>query len=206
MKIINMGPSQASELYPITRVSRSPKRTGDSAGFTMVETIVAIAVLGIGVATTIGALTKINSIAAMSRNSTGAYTILTNQVDQFQSMSPFNPQKTNQNPDICSGATNTAQIPKDACHGSYPLYDMTVGTHNISINGTDFKVPVYEYRDANNNVVLVVNGTLSVTVTDLNFAGTTPSSGPFQAVFTLTYTYLNRNYTYSVSTIRTSDI
>jgi prepilin-type N-terminal cleavage/methylation domain-containing protein len=185
---------------------RSPKRTGDSAGFTMVETIMAIAVLGIGVATTIGALTKINSIAAMSRNSTGAYTILTNQVDLFQSMSPFNPQKTNQNPDTCSGATGTAQIPKDTCHGSYPLYDMTVGTHNISINGTDLKVPVYEYRDANNTVVLVVNGTLSVTVTDLNFAGTTPSSGPFQAVFTLTYTYLNRNYTYSMSTIRTSDI
>jgi prepilin-type N-terminal cleavage/methylation domain-containing protein len=206
MKIINMGPSQHQKLEPITRVSCRPKRTGGSSGFTMVETIVAIAVLGIGVATTIGALTKINSIAAMSRNSTGAYTILTNQVDQFQSMSPFNPQKTNQNPDICSGATNTAQIPKDACHGSYPLYDMTVGTHNISINGTDFNVPVYEYRDASNNVVLVVNGTLSVTVTDLNFAGTTPSSGPFQAVFTLTYTYLNRNYTYSVSTIRTSDI
>ena len=185
---------------------RSPKPTCDPAGFTMVETIIAIAVLGIGVASTIGALTKINSIAAMSRNSTGAYTILTNQVDLFQSMSPFNPQKTNQNPDLCTGATGTAQIPKDTCHSSYPLYDMTLGTHNISVNGTDFKVPVYEYRDASNNVVLVVNGTLTVTVTDLNFAGTTPSSGPFQAVFTITYTYLNRTYTYSMSTIRTSDI
>src|SRR5580700_10353774 len=144
MKIINMGPSQHQKLEPITRVSCRPKRTGGSSGFTMVETIVAIAVLGIGVATTIGALTKINSIAAMSRNSTGAYTILTNQVDLFQSMSPFNPQKTNQNPDICSGATNTSQIPVDTCHGSYQLYNMKagVGTQNISINGTDFKVPV----------------------------------------------------------------
>jgi hypothetical protein len=75
-------------------------------------------------------------------------------------------------------------------------------THNLSVNGTDFKVPVYEYRDASNNVVLVVNGTLTVTVTDLS--GSLPNT--YQAVFTLTYTYLNRTYTYSMSTIRTSDI
>ncbi len=160
----------------------------------MVETIIAIAVLGLGVATTIGALTKVNSIATMSRNSTGAYTVLTNQVDLFQSMSPFNPQKTN--------SDGTAQVPVDASHGSYPTYDMTVGTHNISVNGTNFNVPVYEYRDASNNVVLVVNGTLTETVT--NLSGSLPNT--YQAVFTITFTYLNRNYTYSVSTIRTSDI
>jgi prepilin-type N-terminal cleavage/methylation domain-containing protein len=167
---------------------RSPRRICDPGGFTMVETIMAIAVLGIGVASTIGALTKINSIAAMSRNSTGAYTILTNQVDLFQSMSPFNPQKS--------------QIPIDTSHGSYPTYDMTLGTHNISVNGTDFKVPVYEYKDASGNVVLVVNGTLTVTVTDLS--GSLPNT--YQAVFTVTYTYLNRNYTYSMTIIRTSDV
>ncbi len=160
----------------------------------MVETIIAIAVLGLGVATTIGALTKVNSLATMSRNSTGAYTVLTNQVDLFQSMSPFNPQKTN--------SDGTAQIPQDTSHGSYATYDMTVGTHNISVNGTNFNVPVYEYRDASNNVVLVVNGTLTETVTDLS--GSLPNT--YQAVFTITFTYLNRNYTYSVSTIRTSDI
>jgi Tfp pilus assembly protein PilV len=160
----------------------------------MVETIIAIAVLGIGVASTVGALTKINSIAAMSRNSTGAYTILTNQVDLFQSMSPFNPQKTNQD--------GTIQVPKDTSHGSFPTYDMTLGNHTISVNGTDFKVPVYQYKDASGNVVLVVNGTLTTTVT--NLSASLPNT--YQAVFTLTYTFLNRNYTYSISTIRTSDI
>src|ERR1700736_3980070 len=173
---------------------RSPKPTCDPAGFTMVETIIAIAVLGLGVASTIGALTKINSIAAMSRNRTGAYTVLMNQVDLFQSMSPFNPQKTNQD--------GTAQIPKDASNGSYPKYDMTVGTHNMSVDGTTYNIPVYEYKDASNNVVLVVNGTLSETVTDLS--STLPNT--YQATFTITYTYLNRNYTFSMSTIRTSDI
>jgi Tfp pilus assembly protein PilV len=160
----------------------------------MVETVVAIAVLGIGVASTIGVLTKINSFAAMSRNNTGAYTVLMNQVDLFQSMSPFNPQKTN--------SDGTAQIPKDTSHGSYPTYDMTVGTHTLSVNGTNFNVPVYEYRDASNNVVLVVNGTLSETVT--NLSGSLPNT--YQATFTITFTFLNRTYTYSVSSIRTSDV
>ena len=177
-------------MAPFQHQRGSPKPTSSSAGFTMVETIIAIAVLGIGVATTIGALTKVNSLAAMSRNSTGAYTILTNQADLFQSMSPFNPQKA------------TPEIPQDTSHGSFPTYDMTVGNHNISVNGTDFKVPVYEYRDASNNVVLVVNGTLTATVTDLS--ASLPNT--YQAVFTITFTYLNRNYTYSISAVRTSDI
>ena len=161
--------------------------------FTMVETIVAIAVLGLGVASTIGALTKINAIAATSRNRTGAYTILMNQVDLFQSMSPFNPQKTNQD--------GTAQVPKDTQH-TLVTYDMTVGTHTMSVDGTTLNVPVYQYKDASNNLVLVVNGTLSETVT--NLSSTLPNT--YQATFTITYTYLNRTYTFSMSTVRTSDI
>jgi prepilin-type N-terminal cleavage/methylation domain-containing protein len=186
---------------------RSPKFCS-AAGFTMVETIVAIAVLGIGVASTIGALTKINSFAAMSRNSTGAYTVLMNQVDLFQSMSPFNPQKN--------------QIPVESplpTGNTYPTYDMSAGTgtrtHDISVDGKSYNVPVYEYKDQSNNVLLVVNAQgpysqtgygLTVTITDLNLLGTTPSSGPYQAVFTIKYKYLNRDYTYSVSSIRSSDI
>ncbi|HEV2045918.1 MAG TPA: type II secretion system protein [Chthoniobacterales bacterium] len=168
-------------------------RASHSAGFTMVETIVAIAVLGLGVASTIGALTKINAIAATSRNRTGAYTVLMNQIDLFQSMSPFNPQKTNQD--------GTPQIPKDT-QRTLATYDMTVGTHNISVDGTTLNIPVYQYKDASNNVVLVVNGTLSETVTDLS--STLPNT--YQATFTITYTYLNRTYTFSMSTIRSSDI
>ena len=38
-------------------------------GFTLVEAVVAVALIGVGVASTLGALTKFNSIAATSRNS-----------------------------------------------------------------------------------------------------------------------------------------
>ena len=87
-----------------------------AAGFTLVESVVAVAVIGVGVASTLGALTKFNSIASMSRNATGASAVVLNQVDLFQSMSPFNPQRT------------PPQIPVDPAG----TYDMTVGTHTIA--------------------------------------------------------------------------
>ena len=170
------------------------------AGFTFVEILVAISVIGIGIATTIAALTQTNWLASNARNATGAYTMLMNEVDLFQSMSPFNPQRKNQD--------TTAQIPRDAGHGSYPLYDMnpTSGTpRQLSVDGTGWNVPVYEYKDASNNVVIVVNGQMTETVTDLSSA--TPAlPNTYQATFTITYTFRNRNYIYSMSTIRTSDI
>lgn len=174
-----------------------------AAAFTLIEVMVAISVLAIGVATTIGALTKINAMAATGRNTTGAYAVLMNQVDLFQSMSPFNPQKTN----LSDG---TVQIPKDSSHGSFPIYDMTTtaaGTwRSISVDGTTFNVPVYQYKDPVNGTVVVVQGLLQTQVIDLNFAGTNPSSGPYQALFKMTYTYLGRNYSFQMSSIRSSDI
>lgn len=189
----------------IFRTSHNPappfplRKPGEA--FTFVEILIAISVIGIGIATTIGALTQTNSMASNARNATGAYTMLMNEVDLFQSMSPFNPQKNNQD--------GTPQIPKDTAHGSYPLYDMTTTTSGsprpLSIDGTTWNVPVYEYKDANNNVVVVVNGQMTETITDLSSA--TPAlPNTYQANFTLTYTFRNRSYTYSISTIRTSDI
>jgi prepilin-type N-terminal cleavage/methylation domain-containing protein len=122
-----------------------------SGGFTLIEAIVGIAVLGIGVASTVGALTRFNALAATTRNSTGAYTVVINQIDLFQSMSPFNPQKTNDD--------GTVQIPKyvEAAGNnsgwtvnnpsSLPSYDMTIGAHTIG----------YVTRDTATSTVTVDN-------------------------------------------------
>src|SRR5205085_11317743 len=91
------------------------------AAFTLVEAMVAISVLGIGLSSTVGALTRFNSIANISRNASGACTAVTNQIDLIQSDSPFNPQKTNQD--------GTAQIPPE----------LQLGTQNQQ------KVPVYQH-------------------------------------------------------------
>jgi prepilin-type N-terminal cleavage/methylation domain-containing protein len=151
-------------------------------GFTLLEALVGIALIGIGVSCTVGALTKLNSIAASARNATGAYTAVMNQIDLIQSNGPFNPQKTNDD--------GTAQIPPE----------LQLGTHtqnNVSI-----------YQDPNTGVI--VAGTMNTVVTDIS---STYTSGPttfplitYKAVVTVNYTYLSRNYSFSMSTIRTSDI
>ncbi len=191
-------------------------------GFTMIEAIVAISVLGIGVASTVGALTKFNSIAATSRNATGAYTVVMNQIDLFQSMSPFNPQKNNddgtlQIPTFTETAANNPGWTVDNS-SNLPTYDMTIGTHTIGyvtkdpvtkiVKVTD-KWPVYQYKDPTTGTVVVVTGTLTVTVSAVPSVANT-----YMDVVTISYAYLNRDgssasrplYTFSMSTIRTSDI
>ncbi|MGI9114411.1 MAG: hypothetical protein DLM52_01740 [Chthoniobacterales bacterium] len=69
--------------------SASPKAVAP-AGFTLVEAMVAIALVGLGVSVTIGALTKFNQFSTVSRNSTGAYALAMSKIDEIQSV-PFNP-------------------------------------------------------------------------------------------------------------------
>jgi type II secretory pathway pseudopilin PulG len=151
-------------------------------GFTLVEGLVGMVVLGLGVVCTIGGLTHFNSIASTARNASGAYTAVRNQIDLIQSDGPFNPQKKNSN--------GTAQIPPE----------LQLGTQ------TQTNVPVYQ--DPNTGVI--VSGTMVTTVTDIsstyNSGATTFPLTMYKAVVTITYTYLNRNYSFSMSTIRASDI
>jgi prepilin-type N-terminal cleavage/methylation domain-containing protein len=151
-------------------------------GFTLVEVMVGIAVIAIGTACAVGALTRFNSLASAARNATGAYTVVMNQIDLIQSDSPFNPQKTN--PD------GTAQIPPELQIG-------TQTQNNISI-----------YQDPKTGVI--VTGTMTTTISDISSSYTNGSvTFPltmYKAVVTVTYTYLSRNYSFSMSTIRTSDI
>jgi prepilin-type N-terminal cleavage/methylation domain-containing protein len=146
--------------------------------FTLVEVMVAISLAAIGVATTIAALTKINSIASVARNLSGATTIAQNQIDLLLSDSPFNPQKTN--PD------GTVQIPPE----------LTLGTHVTN------NVPIYKEPTSG----VIVAGTMTTTVTDVSPVYNGFTIPIYQATVTITYTYLSRNYTVTMNTLRTSDI
>lgn len=216
-----------------------------TAAFTMAETIVAIAVIGVGVACTIGGLTKMNAIASSERNLTGAYAVLTSKVDQFQSLGPFVPQ--------------SGQIPSDT--GTRPTYDMTTGTaktlyyNNPMANATPspswpiyMEPPRWTYANAgartgasgfrptdvgqlayqsdaktywrlqstvptwtqDTSAGIPISAAVTETVTALtsSFATTTngsPTTAYHQAVFTITFSYLGKPYTLSMSTIRASD-
>ena len=152
------------------------------AAFTLLEALVGISLIGIGVSCTVGGLTRLNAIAAAARNATGAYTVVMNQIDLIQSDGPFNPQKTN--------TDGTLQIPPELQLG-------TQTQNNVSI-----------YQDPQTGVI--VSGTMTTVVSDISSTYTSGSvTFPlivYQAVVTVNYTYLNRNYSFSMSTIRTSDI
>jgi type II secretory pathway pseudopilin PulG len=148
------------------------------AAFTMVEAIVGITLAGIGIACCLSALTMINSMASTSRNATGAYTAVMNQIDLILSDGPFNPQKTN--------ADGSPQIPPE----------LQLGTHtqnNVSI-----------YKEPTTGVV--VSGTMTTSVTDVSTTFSGLSLSLYQATVTVNYTYRNRNYSFSMSTVRSSDI
>ena len=139
------------------------------------------------------------AIAGASRNATGAYTAVMNQIDLIQSLSPFNPQKNNDRPD-CDNVIHT-QIPKDYCN-TPATYDLTPGRHTYN------NVPVYQ--DPTTGVV--VSGTMTV---DVSANSGTPSpladipslpANTYQFRVTITYTYLSKTSTFSMTTIRTSDI
>ena len=59
---------------------------------------------------------------------------------------------------------------------------------------------------ASREVMFLVNNLLFVLFTFTVLTGTTFPLIVYKAVVTITYTYLNRNYSYSMTTIRTSDI
>lgn len=174
-----IGTAVATESFVIFYNGHKTPSRFAKGGFTLVEAVVSITLIGIGVASTLGALTKFNSIADISRNGTGVCAAVMNQIDMIQSDSPFNPQKTNND--------GTPQIPPE----------LQLGTQTKD-------VVVYQYKDLANNNIVVVPGIMTTTVTDLNPGSTTIYM--YQAVVTVTYTYLNRSYSFSMSAIRTSDI
>lgn len=168
------GPANNFHNYCNMRLSLQPRRRA----FTLVEVIVAVSLAGIGVATTIAALTKINSVASIARNLSGATTVAQNQIDLLLSDSPFNPQKTN--PD------GSIQIPPE----------LTVGTHVYN------NVPIYKEPSSG----IIVSGTMTTTVTDISPTYNGYVIPLYQATVTITYSYLSRNYSVTMNTVRTSDI
>jgi type II secretory pathway pseudopilin PulG len=175
------------------------------AGFTLVEAVFAITLIGIGVAGSLTALTKANSIASMSRNSTGAQTVAQNEIDRFLAYQPFNPQKFNATAD-CDGVIRI-QVPKDypsICAGKLPTYDLTVGTHIIPANPGDPPVPIYKEPTTG----VIVSGTMKTVIEDVSptYAPTGALVPVYRATVTVTYTYLNRSYTTTMSVLRVSDI
>ena len=149
-----------------------------NAGFTLIEAVVAIALIGITITAFTMTMSSLNQSASVTRNATGASTALQNQIDLILSDGPFNPQKVN--------SDGTPQIPPE----------LTLGTHVLT------NVPIY--REPTSGIV--VAGTLTTTVTDMSAVLNGITLPIYRADVRVTYTYRNKSYSFTRSTLRASDI
>jgi type II secretory pathway pseudopilin PulG len=98
------------------------KVTPALAAFTITEAVVALTIIGVGIASFVMGMSQLNREASISRNATGAGAILQNHIDLVLSNGPFNPQKTNEDgsvqrpPELVPG-TNRTVIYRDPISG-----------------------------------------------------------------------------------------
>jgi type II secretory pathway pseudopilin PulG len=190
-----------------------------SGGFTMVEAVVAVGVIGVAFTSCLGALALMNSIASISRNYTGAYVALERRIDWALTAAPFNPQSN--------------QFPReDHSDGSYVKLDPTDKYPSTNPPGTYTEANVPVYNEAQAGFVNGVSGLLQLLTNpptpNVEFTGTmtttvvdvspTPNAPPYiySVTVTVSYQYRGRGpiwsptrnrweYQLSMSTLRTSD-
>lgn len=157
---------------------RSEPASLSQAGFTLTEAAVAIAVIAISMTTFVMTMSSLNESASVTRNSTGAAAAVQNQIDLILSDGPFNPQKTN--------SDGTPQIPPELVLGTHV-------TNNVSV-----------YKEPTTGTI--VSGTLTTTVTDMSPVLNGITLPLYRADVRITYTYRNKSYSVTRSTLRASDI
>ena len=147
-------------------------------GFSLVEIIISLAVLGSVSAGCYLGFNGLNTYAVSSRLYTEAQTVCQNQIDLILSKGPFevtgNPQKI---PAVLTlGTTTTPNV--------FIYQDPVTG--NVLVNGT--------------MVTTIADSGMATT-----FAGVNTSLNVYRATVTVSYTFRNTNYSVSMDTLRTAD-
>ena len=148
------------------------------SAFTLLETVVSVAVLGAGTAAAIAALLQMNYLAALSRLKTGAGTAAQNQIDAILSIQPYNPQYNQIPPQLAFGSTLTGS-PQNP---TVPIYTDPV-TGNV-----------------------VVSGWIVTNITDTGQSVNGVSLNLRQATVTVFYIFRNQTHQVQMTTLRGSDI
>ena len=165
------------------RIIKANRKNGKRA-FTLMEVVMALAVIGtMGAGAYVG-FNSINAYAISSRLYTEAQACGQNQVDLILSKEPF---------DIVN-----SKIP--AVLGGQVL------AANASTTVTTPNVFVYTDPVSGN---VVATGTMTTKITNpadaMTFAGATTNLNTYLATVTVTYTYRNKTYNVSMDTARTAD-
>jgi prepilin-type N-terminal cleavage/methylation domain-containing protein len=160
------------------------KRGGGKCAFTLMEVVMALAVIGtMGAGAYVG-FNSINTYAISSRLYTEAQACGQNQIDLILSKEPFDIVNSKV-PAVLGGQVLAANT------------STTVTTPNVFV-----------YTDpVSGNVV--ATGTMTTKITNpgdtMTFAGATTNLNTYLATVTVTYTYRNKTYNVSMDTARTAD-
>ncbi len=147
--------------------------------FTLVEVLVATAVLGVLAGSSIWALVQANNYASIARLYTGAMTAAQNQIDVVMTDGPFNPQYT------------PPQAPPALALGSSAPQTVTIYTEPAGSGGQPH----------------TVTGQMVTTVSKINVMakGTLPLD-VYSATVVVTYTFRSKNYRVQLHAMRSSDV
>ena len=146
--------------------SKSAQNGARHLGFTLVEVLVATALLGLLAGSAIWALSQANNYASIARLYTGAENAAQNQIDLILTDSPFNPQ--NNPPEVPvelqvgASAAQTVTVYTDPSGPLIITGQMvtTVTKNAVTVNGTDLNlysatvVVTYTYRSKSYRVQL----------------------------------------------------
>lgn len=155
------------------------------AGFTLIEIVIALAVLGTMAAGCYIGFNAINEYSVSSRLYSEAQTVCQNQIDLILSKEPF---------DV---TTTPKKVPTVLLLDSERTPTGPLVQNNVFI-----------YQDPVTGKV-VVTGTMTTTVANvgstMTFAGTTANLNVRKATVTVSYKFRNRNYSVAMDTMRTAD-
>jgi prepilin-type N-terminal cleavage/methylation domain-containing protein len=166
----------------LARTHSRGRRKTRALGFTLVEVLVATALLGLLAGGALWALTQANNYASITRLYTGAETAAQNQIDLILTDGPFNPQYT------------PAQIPAALTLGESAPQTVTIYSEPVGADGQTH----------------AVTGQMVTTVAKVPDPIIPNAPGAqlnlYTATVVVTYTYRSRQYRVQLNTMRASDV
>ena len=225
MEMIMLSPKR--QFWP-HRFGRQRLKLALCAGFTLVEIVIALAVLGTMASGVYIGFNGINTYAVSSRLYSEAQTAAQNQIDLILSKEPFDitaayvsgtfdPSRNRVPIEVmttseldalaASGVTFPTAAPTSTPATSSPYYPYY--PYYRAGAGQPVSREAFIYQDPVSGTILVT-GTLTSTITDaglsMSFINATPTNlNTRKARVTVAYTFRSRNYTLSMDTLRTAN-
>lgn len=218
--------SPSRQFKPLRRI---PRPAAVRAGFTLIEAVIAMAVLGTMAAGVYLGFNSINTYAVTSRLYSEAQTAAQNQIDLVLSREPFDcsasgayisgtfdpalkkvPVELMTTAELDILATSGVTFPSAAPTATpavtspyYPYYP-----YYRTGSGQPISREAFIYQDPVSGKV-IVTGTLTTTAVDtgmtMTFAGATNNLNVRKVTATVNYSFRNKNYNVSMDTLRTAD-